>query len=157
VAKGRVHPLVRVAQREEHRDDGERVAQDDRAWRRRWRWGRVGVVTMESYRKWDMGHLGAVGVRRHRGGSYRPRPRAPEFRTMNRTIRLCTLAGSDGIAIPAPFVDVRRRGLFSSRVPSLSEKGTCSRSELEAFSLSRNVVQTLSRARFQIRFRVESS
>jgi hypothetical protein len=76
---------------------------------------------------------------------------------MNRTIRLCALAGSDGIAIPAPFVDVRRRGLFSSRVPSLSEKGTCSRSELEAFSLSRNVVQTLSRARFQIRFRVESS
>ena len=53
---------------------------------------------------------------------------------MNRTIRLCALAGSDGIAIPAPFVDVRRRGLFSSRVPSLSEKGTCSRSELEAFS-----------------------
>lgn len=52
---------------------------------------------------------------------------------MNRTIRLCALAGSDGIAIPAPFVDVRRRGLFSSRVPSLSEKGTCSRSELEAF------------------------
>ena len=59
---------------------------------------------------------------------------------MNRTIRLCALAGSDGIAIPAPFVDVRRRGLFSSRVPSLSEKGTCSRSELEAFSLSRTVV-----------------
>ena len=55
---------------------------------------------------------------------------------MNRTMRLCALAGSDGIAIPAPFVDVRRRGLFSSRVPSLSEKGTCSRSELEAFSLS---------------------
>lgn len=59
---------------------------------------------------------------------------------MNRTIRLCALAGSDGIAIPAPFVDVRRRGLFSSRVPSLSEKGTCSRSELEAFSLSRTAV-----------------
>jgi hypothetical protein len=39
---------------------------------------------------------------------------------MNRTIRLCTLAGSDGIAIPAPFVDVRRRGLFSD---VLSEKG----------------------------------
>jgi len=81
------------------------------------------VVTMESYRKWDMGHLGAVGVRRHRGGSYRPRPRAPEFRTMNRTIRLCALAGSDGIAIPAPFVDVRRRGLFSSRVPVALGKG----------------------------------
>ena len=39
---------------------------------------------------------------------------------MNRTIRLCALAGSDGIAIPAPFVDVRRRGLFSD---VLSEKG----------------------------------
>ena len=92
------------------------------------------VVTMESYRKWDMGHLGAVGVRRHRGGSYRPRPRAPEFRTMNRTIRLCALAGSDGIAIPAPFVDVRCV-VCSADVPSRPvEKGTCSRSELEAFS-----------------------
>ena len=54
---------------------------------------------------------------------------------MNRTIRLCALAGSDGIAIPA----LRRRGLFSSRVPSLSEKGARSRSELEAFSLSAEV------------------
>jgi len=52
---------------------------------------------------------------------------------MNRTIRLCALAGSDGIAIPAPFVDVRCV-VCSADVPSRPvEKGTCSRSELEAF------------------------
>ena len=42
---------------------------------------------------------------------------------MNRTIRLCALAGSDGIAIPAPFVDVRRVVCSATSRRSLSEKG----------------------------------
>ena len=61
MAKGRVYPLVRVAQQEQHDDDGAGVAQDDGAWKGTGDGDGVASLSRSRSRKRDMGHLGAVG------------------------------------------------------------------------------------------------